>query len=317
LYSSFGSCKIIRPKGVCLPFRRIVQKNWKVMKQIFVLTTCVLAFATVGAVIFSVHSSKQNSALRSQWQAESKAFAGVVESNKETIVALENKVSKLSDDLNKSAGELSAANGKIQAYALAEQNRQDEERKKYLASVPEPTLTGKVFVFPKVVGINNRILATNAAFAYLAGRRLLFRTGDSLPLVVDVDAIHPLILKYLGIDAEAVKLSKQQYDEAAAASRQANAVLTAQYERDQQAKREREAALAIEQEKADAAAQAAWAAQQQAQVDQQKVNALMQNALNPPQQVNVIQQQVQQVQVQQRPRPRGYIENNGVMVPYY
>ena len=266
------------------------------MKKTFVLTTCLLAVATVGAVIFSVHSSKQNSALCNQWQAESKAFAGIVESNKESIVALENKVSKLSDDLNKSAGELSAANEKIQAYALAEQKRKDEERKKYLASVPEPTLTGKIFVFPKVVGINNEILATNAAFAYLAGRRLLFRTGDSLPFVVDVDAIHPLVLKYLGIDAEAAKISKQQYDAAAAASRQANAVLTAQYERDQQATREREAALAIEQEKADAAARAAWAAQQQAQADKQKADALMFNALNPPQPNIIIQQQQQQQQ---------------------
>ena len=170
-------------------------------------------------------------------------------------------------------------------------------------------LIGKVFVFPKVVGIHNDVLATNAAFAYIAGRRLLFRTADPSAMVVDVDAIHPLILKYLGIDAEAVKLSKQQYDEAAAASRQVNAVLTAQYERDQQAAREREAALAIEQEKADAAARAAWAAQQQAQADKQKADALMFNALNPTQPNIIIQQQQQQQQQQLR-----YVQpNSGVM----
>jgi hypothetical protein len=74
--------------------------------------------------------------------------------------------------------------------------------------------------------------------------------------------------------------------------------LTSQYERDQQAKKEREAALAIEQEKADAAQQQAWAAQQQAQADRQKADALMFNALNPqpPFSINMMQQQLQQQQ---------------------
>jgi hypothetical protein len=303
------------------------------MKRIFVSTTCVLAFATVGAVIFSVHSSKQNSALRSQWQSESKAsksklddLAGIIESNKESIAAVENKVFQLSNDLNKSVGQLSAANEKIQAYALAEQNRQDEERKKYLASVPEPTLIGKVFVFPKVVGIHNEILATNAAFAYIAGRRLVFRPGNLNSVVADVDDVHPLMLKYLGIDGEAVKESQRKVKEQAAADAAALAEANrAQAGRDRQAweagapareaKRIADAQLAIEQQKADAALRAADAAQQQAQADKEKADALMRNASNPPQQINVIQQQVQQVQ--QRPQPRGYIENNGVMVPYY
>ena len=262
------------------------------MKQTFVLTTCFLALAVVGAVVFSVHSSKQNSALRSRLQAESKAsksklddLAGVVESNMQSIVALENKVSKLSDDLNKSADELSAANDKIHAYALAEKSRQEEERRIYLASVPEPTLFGKVLVFPKVVGIHNEVLATNAAFAYVTGRRLVFRTADPLPVVADVDSIHPLILKHLGIDAETAKANQQQMDAKFAAEMQAGAAATAQLERDLQAKREREAALAIEKDKADAAQRAAWAAQQQA-------DALMFKALTPTP-INVIQQQVQ------------------------
>lgn len=296
------------------------------MKQIFVLTTCALAVATVGAVIFSVHSSKQNSALRSQWQAESKAFAGVVESNKESIVALENKVSKLSDDLNKSAGELSAANDKIQAYALAEQNRQEEEREKILASVPKPTVVGKVFVFPKVVGIHNEILATNAAFAYITGRRLVFRPGNQMSLVVDVDAVHPLILQYLGIDSKAVKERLRQINEQAAANAAAQAeAARIQLELGRQAweagapareaKRIADAQLAIEQQKADAALRIADAAQKQAQAEKEKADAAWLDAQKSPPQINVIQQQVQQVQ--QRPQPRGYTEINGVMVPYY
>jgi len=90
----------------------------------------------------------------------------------------------------------------------------------------------------------------------------------------------------------------------------AGAALTSQYERDQQAKKEREAALAIEQEKADAAQQQAWAAQQQAQADRQKADALMFNATKPSQPVNVIQQSQQ---IQQSP---GWHLQNGLWYWY-
>jgi len=296
------------------------------MKQIFISTICILTLITVGAVAFSVHCSKQTATLRSQcnqWQIESNLttaklvdYADIVKSNQEVVATLENKVSLLNRILIDYKGELNAASDKIQTFARFEQNRQDEELQNHLPAVPEPTLIGKMFVFPKVVGIHNEILATNAAFAYLTGRRLVFRPGNEMSVVVDVDNIHPVILQYLGIDPDAAKLNQQQIDAKKAAVMQAGAVLTAQYERDQQAKREREAALAIEQEKADAAQRAAWAAQQQADVDKQKVNALIDSALNPPQ-INVIQQQQQIQTIQQRPIPRGYIQNNGAMIPYY
>jgi len=270
------------------------------MKQIFVLTTCVLAFATVGAVIFSVHSASQNANLRNQWQAESKAnkaklaeLADVVESGKESIAGLENKVSQLSNDLNKGAGELSAANEKIQAYALAEQNRVADERKKYLESVPQPTFDGKIYFFPKVVGARGEILATNAVFAFITGRRLVFRPENQTSLTVDVDNVHPLILQYLGIDAAAAKSKQQQTDAAWAAKSQAErAQATLDYQAEE-AKRMADAKLAIEKQKADAAQQAAWAAQQQAEADKQKADAMMINATKPPQQINVIQQSLQ------------------------
>jgi hypothetical protein len=245
-------------------------------------------------VAISVHYANKAASLRSQWQAESKAnkaklseYADIVESNRQLVATLGKDVSELNGALADYTNQLATANDKIQAYALAEQNRQREELEQSLASVPKPVLIGKVLMFPKVAGVHNEILATNAAFAYLTGRRLLFRTSDPLPAIFDVDAVHPLVLKYLGIDAAAAKLKKQQSDVAAAAAMQAGAAATAQLERDLQAKQEREAALAIEQEKADAAQRAAWAAQQQA-------DAMMFKALNPTP-VNVIQQQVQQV----------------------
>ena len=183
------------------------------MKSIYISTCCVLSAIAAGAVIFSIHSAHQ-------WQAETKVnkaklaeLADVVESGKESITTLENKVSKLSGDLNKSSGELSAANEKIQAYALAEQNRVADERKKYLESVPQPTFDGKIYFFPKVVDTNGTILATNATFALITGRRLVFRPENGMSIAVDVDNIHPQVLKSLGIDAEAVKLKKRQMDE--------------------------------------------------------------------------------------------------------
>jgi septal ring factor EnvC (AmiA/AmiB activator) len=277
------------------------------MKSIYISTCCVLSVIAAGAVIFSVHSANQNVNLRNQWQAESKAskaklteLADVVESGKESITTLENKVSKLSGDLNKNEGELSAANEKIQAYALAEQNRVADERKKYLESVPQPTFDGKIYFFPKVVGAHGETLATNAAFAYITGRRLVFRPENQSAIAVDVDNVHPLILQYLGIDAAAAKSKQQQTDAAWAAKSQAErAQATLDYQAEE-AKRMADAKLAIEKQKADAAQQAALAAQQQAQADKEKADAMMINATQPPQPINVIQQN-QQIQVQQSP----------------
>jgi len=270
------------------------------MKSIYILACCVLSVIAVGAVIFSVHYASQNANLRSQWQAESKAskaklaeLADVVESGKESIATLENKVSKLSGDLNKSAGELSAANEKIQAYALAEQNRVADERKKYLESVPQPTFDGKTYFFPKVVSTHGETLATNAVFAFITGRRLVFRPENQTSLTVDVDNVHPLVLQYLGIDASAAKSKQQQTDAAWAAKSRADRAQAALDAQAWEARRIADAQLAIEKQKADAAQQAAWAAQQQAEADKQKADAMMINATKPPQQINVIQQSLQ------------------------
>jgi hypothetical protein len=275
------------------------------MKFIYISACCALFVIAAGAVIFSVHSANQNSNLRSQWQAESKAskaklagLTGVAESSKESIAALQNKVSKLSGDLNKSVGELSAANDKIQAYALAEQNRAAEERKKYLASVPQPTFDRKIYFFPKVVGTNGTILATNATFAYITGRRLVFRPENETAIAVDVDNVHPLVLQYLGIDAEAVKLKKRQMDEAdearikkdiddfnqsikaRAAQYWADEKIRAEMAKADEEKRQKQQAAENERIKALAAAKAADAAMIEAQ--------------KPPSQINMIQQQQQQ-----------------------
>jgi hypothetical protein len=296
------------------------------MKAIYISTCCVLFAIAAGAVALAVHSNNQNTNLRSQWRAESKAneaklaeLDNAIESGKESITNLENNVSKLSDNLNKNAQELSAANDKIQTYEMAEQNRVAEERKKYLASVPQPTFDGKTYFFPKVVGTHDEILATNATFAYITGRSLIFRPEDQTQtaIPVDVDKVHPLILQYLGIDADAAKAKQEQIDAAWAAKSQADrtqAVLDAQA---WEAKRIANAQLAIEQQKADAAQQAADAAQQQAQADKEKADAALLNAQKPPPQINVVQQSQQIQSVQQQPQPRGYTLINGFWVPYY
>jgi len=270
------------------------------MKSIYISVGCVLSVIAAGAIIFSVHSANQNANLRSQWQAESKAskaklddLTGVVESSKESIAALENKVSKLSGDLNKRASELSVANEQIQAYALAEQNRVADERKQYLESVPQPTFDGGIYFFPKVIGAHGETLATKAAFAYITGRRLVFRPENQTSLIVDVDNVHPLVLQYLGIDAAAAKSKQQQIDARWAAKTQADRAQAALDAQAWAAKCIADAERAIEKQKADAAQQAAWAAQQQAQADQAKADAAMIEARKPPPQINIIQQSQQ------------------------
>lgn len=285
---------------------------------------CILSVIAAGAIIFSIQSASQNARLNHQWQAESKAnktvsaeLASIIATDGESIAALQNTAAKLSNDLHQSSAELSVANNKIEIYAQAEQRRADEEKRKYLASVPAPTFDGKLYVFPRVVNTGGETLATNTAFISITGKRLLFRPNNPAQMSFTMDAgdTHPLILNYLGISLTEAQEKQRQIDAAGAAQNQANHAQAALNAQAWEAKRIANAQLAIQQEQADAASQAAYAAQQQAQADKEKADAAMINAQKPPAQINTVVQQVQQVQ--QQPTPRGYIQSGGVTVPYY
>ncbi len=273
----------------------------------FAISLCfVLLVVTVGAIALSVHYSNQAATFRHQWQADSRLanakldnYAAVTESNQEIIANLEPKANQLNVLIavtNDLGARLQAANGRIQTLEAAVRQQETDEN-----LIPPPTIKDNAFYFPKVLSAQNLVLASNATFAYITGKRLVFHPENQIAVVVDVDDINPLILQYLGINADNAKAKQAQMDAAYAADRQAGAIAQAQYAKQMEAQGEREAALAVQQEQADAAMRQAQAAQAQAAADKEKADAAMLNASKPQQPIIVIQQQQQQKVIQQPP----------------
>jgi hypothetical protein len=290
------------------------------MKTIYITACCILTVVAGAAIIASSHYggvAGTNQKLVQKLQSELKEANAKIENDADTISAdrdsaalLKNKLDKSDNDLADAESKLASAADKISSYEAADQTRRDEEAEKLL--VPPP-VDG---VFSKVVGVKGETLAVNATFGEQIGRKLIFRPENQPPISVDVDAIHPIILKYLGIDAAAAKQQQSRLDSAWATKTQADSVKAALDYQAALAQQQTEAQLAIEKQKADAAQQAALAAQQQAQADRENADAAMINAQKPPPQINVIQQSQQnQIQQNQRP-PHGYYLQNGVWYQY-
>src|SRR6266498_3183004 len=83
------------------------------------------------------------------------------------------------------------------------------------SEVPAPKQIGpKTFLFPKVIDAAGNVLATNAVFGKLTGRRLSFWPETGPPLSLDVEKVHPAILRYLEINPETAKQSQLRIDAA-------------------------------------------------------------------------------------------------------
>ncbi|HEY3762159.1 MAG TPA: hypothetical protein VGN23_10480 [Verrucomicrobiae bacterium] len=263
------------------------------MKALLVSLCSLLSLVAVGSIALSVHYSHQVAQTRQLWRAQSITdqsnldnYADITKSNQRVIASLQRKAAQLDGLIaatNDLGAQLQAANDRIQSLEAA-----DRQRDADASLIPPPTIKGDAFFFPQVLSVQNLVLATNATFAYITGRRLVFHREDQTAVVVDVDKIHPLILQYLKIDADDAKAKQAQMDAAYAAQQRAGAIATVQDE----AQRERLAAIAVQQEQADAAAQAAQAAQAQSAADKEKADAAMLNASKPP--TIVVSQQSQQ-----------------------
>ena len=160
-------------------------------------------------------------------------------------------------------------------------------------------------MFPEVRDNNNNLRATNATFAKLSGRRLIFRPEEGVSIEMDVDEVHPAILAYLEIDVEKAKGNQSAADiawERREISEHAQAVEQARLEQEAKEAQER---IRIEQEKANAEiakqnaqaqaiAEAAYNERMKAQAAKEQADAAMLDAGKPP--VLIIQQQQQQQQ---------------------
>jgi hypothetical protein len=269
------------------------------------LSIIICSVAAVGALAVSIH---QTSKIKSQWQADARAskskldaYTSLAESNQEVIVSLQRQADQVQTLIaltNSLEAQLTAANERIKSYDDA---KQAQEIAAEMALVPPPLITNTVLFFPQVVSVNNVVLTENATFAYLTGRRVIFRPQDGMPVAIDVDNLHPLMLKYLGIDPVTAKQNQQQIDASWAERKAMNDAYFAEYQKSLENENERNYALQIAKQKADADTAAAIAAQRQANADAEQAQAAMINATKPVQPTTIIVQQQQQQQTSQRP----------------
>src|ERR1700734_348320 len=203
------------------------------MKTLLASLCCVLSAFVIGAITLSVHYSKQVTQTRQQWQSDTHLaniklddYADITESNRQVIASLQREAGQLNallavtNDLN---AQLASANAKIQSLEAVEQQRESDA-----ILIPPPTVIGNAFFFPRVLSAENLVLATNATFAYITGRRLVFHPENQIAVVVDVDKINPLILQYLGIKPENAKAKQAKIDAANVEYQQAGAVAQTQ-----------------------------------------------------------------------------------------
>lgn len=275
------------------------------MKTTLISLVCLLTIST--AIGFWRASSVTNlcGTIRQQSQADVKLkqtqideFFETVSNQEQQITNFQTRLKKVSAELNANRVELASAEQKISDLEAYKKSREDKEAI-YLAQVPGPLVTTdelghKKFVFSKVVGAGGGTLLTDATFSGLYGRRLAFRADGDVIKAYDVDEMHPLMLKYLSINAEAAKVAQKHMSEAAIKQQQAQ---YAQMLQDQQAwaiQREANGKIAIEQQKL-AAEQAAK--QTELETERIKANAAMIQAQKPPNQLNIIQQSQQNQRV--------------------
>ncbi len=297
------------------------------MKYIYITICCAASLVAAWAIAHSNHNADEYAASISKLRGELKSIGSQITDYKEIVVQHEKAIASLESELVKSKGELAQSKIKLdyamQNIAGYEAELNTKENYSRLVSPPTITTNGndRITFFSTIVGIKGGRLATNGTFGGLYGRRLVFRFASSTPRSFDVDDLHPMMLKYLGIDAEAAKLQQVQLEQARTERERADYVQSA---KDQQAlaiQRIAAAKIYAEQVKADEESrlkkEAAENERLKAIAAAKAADAAMIQAQKPPDQTIMIQQneQIQQVQ-QPQPHPNGYYLRDGVWVPY-
>jgi len=235
------------------------------MKNVRIIATIVLVcFSVVQAVlVYAVWIKKRTVEARlKETLTAATNSQSALKTKEETIELLEGKVNRLVQVLTNSTAQLRTAQEAIRAIELArEENRKQEEAAaRIVAEVPAPTITVetdragkqvKKFLFPKVMSAGGNVLATNAAFGKLVGRRLSFwpETG---PIALDVERVHPAILRYLEIDPEGAKQIQVRMDASWRAQQAADHQRMLAEQKFQQERWEAQELVRVEQEKANA-----------------------------------------------------------------
>jgi hypothetical protein len=137
--------------------------------------------------------------------------------------ALEAKLNQMTEALTNLsarfvAADVRARDSEAQFRALTEAAQRTESQKRLLAELPTLKVTnhlGKVtLVFPKLLKFDGSVLATNAEYRQMMGRRAVFMNADGSGGSYDVDELHPAILRILGINVESAKRRQVAVDRA-------------------------------------------------------------------------------------------------------
>lgn len=237
-----------------------------------------LVLALLGLLAALLFQRSANNRLAKELEAAQKSVQAsqrAIETTGSLSRQLEEKMGRMTEVLNQSTERLTETSAKLKEYeakfgpvgASRRQPLSPDEAARLKAQVPAPQVeegkdrSGKVVkrvVFTELTGKEGKVLATNAEFGSILGRRLFFRRAVGSPLAFDVDELHPGVLAYLDVNPEEAKYQQVQMDqqkkerEAAAykdyqarqiAERKAWEVARAEQARTEEARRKQQAEL--------------------------------------------------------------------------
>lgn len=204
------------------------------------ILTIAIALALAGLAVINYKAHKENQRLTMQLASVSHTVSNadlLISSKNETIDSLQNKVGQLVEVLTNSTAKIQSLSNQIREFEDKQKltESEAEQERLIMSQVPAPRNernadNNMAWVFPKLLDKTGRLLASNAEFARIYGRSMIFRPQDRSPLAVDVLSVHPAILKHLKIDVALAMAAQEAIDRkmsSIAADNARRAVITA------------------------------------------------------------------------------------------
>lgn len=171
-----------------------------------ILLFCLLAFL----IIIPLHlaSVADRARLESELAASKQAGREMVASlnaSSGTVAQLEQKLGEMSTMLTATADQLQLMAGQSQKGPVAGAAQ--------VKAVGGDGQAGLGMEFDRIDGADGVLLATNATFSGLYGRRLVFRSPGMAPLGFDVEQVHPEVLAKLDVNADLARRRQYEMDE--------------------------------------------------------------------------------------------------------
>ena len=191
--------------------------------QVVILCLCILLVALLA--VLQLRSNVREAELRQELIRQNEIIASgqlALEASRETSSMLEKKLDDLAEALTASASKSEmppTAEGSINLAIPAQAARAHDTN----ASVPVAASRQVTSVFVEtVLGAQGNMLATNATFSGMVGRRLVFRLPKGPPAAFDVDQLHPDTLAKLGVDPDSARKAQYDLDQMKRAQAEAN-----------------------------------------------------------------------------------------------